>query len=271
MSSEMLNLYTDATLPLNFTGLDRHLLEHYCNRHIDNLGKAFVGMPELVRIFNCDDKSLLRSRRRLVKAGALIPITKGFPGQCSEFAVNRHFLLQHKQVTDGLPVSRNRLPSKPEQVTVETVTSDPTVTDRSPSSYPIQENNKTKKQQEVSSYSSQLLELIPGKYRFSISGTISELLSTLEHKGTSFNAVKEVLPVEGWDSMISPKAVVTQLLRDLVARPPDYSMENKPTWCGKCDEQKRTHEFLVPVPNGNGSMTKSCTDCNPYMMLKKHG
>ena len=71
--------------------------------------------------------------------------------------------------------------------------------------------------------------------------------------------------------MISPKAVVTQLLRDLVARPPDYSMENKPTWCGKCDEQKRTHEFLVPVPNGNGSMTKSCTDCNPYMMLKKHG
>ena len=98
---------------------------------------------------------------------------------------------------DGLPVSRNRLPSKPEQVTVETVTSDPTVTDRSPSSYPIQENNKTKKQQEVSSYSSQLLELIPGKYRFSISGTISELLSTLEHKGTSFNAVKEVLLVEG--------------------------------------------------------------------------
>jgi len=271
MSSELLNLYTDARLPLNFTGLDRHLLQHYCNRHIDNLGKAFIGMPELVRIFNCDDKSLLRSRRRLVKAGALIPITKGFPGQCSEFAVNRQFLLQHRQVADGLPVSRNRLPSKPKQVTVETVTSDPTVTDRSPSSYPIQENKITKKQQGVGSYSSQLLELIPGKYRFAIGGTISELLSMLEHKGTSFKAIKEVLPVEGWDSMISPKAVVTQRLRDLVARPPDYSMENKPTWCGKCDEQKRTHEFLVPVPNGNGSMTKSCTDCNPYMVLKKHG
>jgi hypothetical protein len=226
-------------------------------------------MPELVRIFNCDDKSLLRSRARLVKAGALIQITKGYPGQCAEFVVSKQFLVQHQQVTDGSPVSRNRLPRKPEQVTVKTVTSNPTVTDKSPSSYPIQENNKTKKQQGVSNYSSQLLELIPGKYKFSINGTISELLSTLEHKGTSFKAVKEVLPVEGWDSMISPKAVVTQLLRDLVARPPDYSMDNKPTWCGKCDEQKRTHEYLSPVPFGEGSMTMSCTDCNPFMVLKK--
>jgi len=269
MSSELLNLYTDATLPQDFTGLDRHLLEHYCNRHIDNLGKAFVGMPELVRIFNCDDKSLLRSRRRLIKAGALIPITKGFPGQCSEFAVSRQFLLQHQQVTDGSPVSRNRLPSKPLQVTVKTVTSNPTVTDRSLSSYPIQENNKTKKQQGVSNYSSQLLELIPSKYKFSISGTIFELLSTLEHKGTSFKAIKEVLPLDGWDSMINPKAVVTQLLRDLVVRPPDYSMENKPTWCGKCDEQTRKNNYTSPVPFGDGTMTMSCTDCNPYMVLKK--
>ena len=123
----------------------------------------------------------------------------------------------------------------------------------------------------VSSYSSKLIDLIPGKYRFSINGTISELLSMLEHKGTSFKAIREVLPVEGWDSMINPKAVVTQLLRDLVARPPDYSMENKPTWCGKCNENTRTNEYLVPVPHGNGAMTKSCTSCNPYMLLKKHG
>jgi hypothetical protein len=269
MSSELLNLYTNATLPHDFTGLDRHLLEHYCNRHIDNLGKAFVGMPELVRIFNCDDKSLLRSRRRLIKAGALIPITKGFPGQCSEFAVSKKFLLEHQQVTDGLPVTRNRLPSKPEQVTVETVTSDPTVTDRSPSSYPRLENNKTKTQQ-VSSYSSKLLELIPGQYRFSLNATILDLLSMLEHKGTSFKAVEALLPVEGWDSMNSPKAVVTQLLRDLVARPPDYSMDNKPPWCGKCDEETRKNNYTSPVPFGDGTMTLSCINCNPYMVLKKH-
>lgn len=269
MSSELLNLYTNATLPHNFTGLDRHLLEHYCNRHIDNLGKAFVGMPELVRIFNCEDKSLLRSRRRLVKAGALIPVTKGFPGQCSEFAVSKQFLLQHEQVTKGLPVSRNRLPNKPEQVTVKTVTSDPTVTDRSPSGYPILENNKTKKQQVVNSYSSKLIELIPGNKRFALNDAIKELLSTLERKGTSFNAIRAVLPVDSWGSIDNPKAFVTSVLRDLVTRPPDYSMENKPTWCGKCDEQTRTHYYLVPVPNGDGAMTRSCTDCNPFMVLKK--
>ena len=273
MSSEMLNLYTEATLPLSFTGLDRHLLEHYCNRHIDNLGKAFIGMPELVRIFNNDPKSLLRSRARLVKAGALIPITKGFPGQCSEFAVNKQFLLKHQQVTEELPVSRNRLPSKHQQVTLETITSNPTVTDMSPSSYPILENNKTKKQQEVSSYSSQLLELIPGKYRFSINGTILDLLNSLEHKGTSFNAIREVLPVEGWDSMNHPKAVVTQLLRDLVARPVRYTPESQPPKCANpdCDPVTRKLPYLVEIPSGNGATTMSCLDCNFYFVNKRNG
>ena len=271
MSSELLNLYTAATLPHEFTGLDRHLLEHYCNRQIDNLGKAFIGMPELVRIFNCEDKSILRSRARLVKVGALIPITKGFPGQCSEFAVSKQFLLNHLQVTDGSPVSRNRYPSNLQQVTLETLTSDLPATNKSPSGYPIQEIKKTKKQQVASSYASQLTDIIPGKYRFAFNKTISELLTTLEHKGTSFKAITAILPTDGWDSMISPKAVVTQCLRDLVARPPDYSMENKPNWCGKCDENSRRLDYLVPIPNGNGAVTQSCTDCNPYMVLKKHG
>jgi len=271
MSSELLNLYTNATLPLNFTGLDRHLLEHYCNRHIDNLGKAFVGMPELVRIFNNDPKSLLRSRARLVKAGALIPITKGFPGQCSEFAVSKQFLLQHQQVTEESPVSRNRLLSKPQRVTAEADTSNPTVTDKSPSGYPIQENNKTKKQQEVCSYSSQFLELIPSKYRFSISGSILELLTSLEHKGTTFNAIKEVLPVAGWDSMNNPKAVVTQLLRDLAARPVRYTSERQPPKCANpdCDPVTRTFSYAVEMPGEGKTMT--CPECNHFWVNKRNG
>lgn len=271
MSSELLNLYTNATLPQYFTGLDRHLLEHYCNRHIDDLGKAFPDMKELVRVTGKTKTGVLRSRARLVKDGALVQITKGYPGQQSEFAVSRQYLLQHQQVTDGLPITRNWSPVKPEQVTVKTVTSNPVVLDASPSGYPIQEHNKTKTQQAVSSYSSQLIELIPGNKRFAINDTIKELLSTLEHKGTSFNAIRAVLPVDSWESIDSPKAFVTSLLRDLVTRPPDYSMDNKPTWCGKCDERSRTHEHFVPVPNGNGAMTQSCTNCNPFMVLKKLG
>lgn len=271
MSSELLNLYTNATLPQYFTGLDRHLLEHYCNRHIDDLGKAFPDMKELVRVTGKTKTGVLRSRARLVKDGALIQITKGYPGQQSEFAVSRKYLLEHQQVTDGLPITRNWSPATPKQVTVKTVTSNPVVLDASPSGYPIQEHNKTKTQQAVNSYSSQLIELIPGNKRFAINDTIKELLSTLEHKGTSINAIRAILPVDSWESIDSPKAFVTSVLRDLVTRPPDYSMDNKPTWCGKCDERSRTHEHFVPVPNGNGAMTQSCTDCNPFMVLKKLG
>lgn len=271
MSSKLLNLYTNARLPQNFTGLDRHLLEHYCNRHIDNLGKAFPGMPELVRILDVARESVQRSRARLIKAGALIPITRGFPGQCSEFAVNEKFLLNHQQVTDELPITRNRLPSKPKQVTLKPVTGNSMDTDRSPTSNPIQENNKTRKQQEVSDYWSQLIELVPGKKRFAHTLTILELLSTLKHKGTSFKVIKDAITTTNWDLIGNPKSHVTQLLRDLVARPPVYDMENKPTWCGKCDEHTRRLNEPVAIPNGNGATTFDCITCHPAMVNKSLG
>lgn len=271
MSTKLLNLYTNATLPQNFTGLDRHLLEHYCNRQIDDLGKAFPGMPELVRIFNCDSKSLIRSRRRLIKAGALIPITRGFPGQCSEFAVNEKFLLDHQQVTDELPITRNRLPSNPKQVTLEPVTGNSMDTDRSPTSNPIQENNKTRKQQEVSDYWYQLIELIPGRKRFAHTPTILELLSTLEHKGTSFKVIKDAIETIPWHLVNNPSGWITKLLRDLEARPPVYDMENKPTWCGNCDEPTRLLNEPVVIPNGNGAITRDCITCHPTWVNKRLG
>ena len=180
-------------------------------------------------------------------------------------------LLQHQQVTDGSPVSRNRSPGKHEQVTVKTVTSNPTVTDRSPSSYPIQENNKTKKQQVVSNYSSNLLELIPSNYKFSISGTISELLSTLEHKGTSFKVIKDALAKTNWELIDNPKSFVIQLLRDLETRPPVYDMKHKPKWCGNCDESTRRLNEPVAIPNGNGSITLDCITCHPTWVNKRLG
>jgi hypothetical protein len=271
MSTKLLNLYTNATLPQNFTGLDRHLLEHYCNRQIDDLGKAFPGMPELVRIFNCDSKSLIRSRRRLIKAGALIPITRGFPGQCSEFAVNEKFLLDHQQVTDELPITRNRLPSKPRQVTLKAVTGNSMDTDRSPTSNPIQENNKTIKQQEVSDYWYQLIELIPGNKRFAHTPTILELLSTLKHKGTSFKVIRDAIETIPWGLVNNPSGWITKLLRDLETRPPVYDMENKPTWCGKCDEPTRRLNEPVAIPNGNGSITLDCITCHPTWVNKRLG
>jgi hypothetical protein len=265
MSAELLNLYTNSLLPPEFTPLDRHLLEHYCNRQIDNLGKAFIGMSELVRITGCVHGSVLRSRARLKKAGVLIQVTKGYPGQCSEFRVSKEFLLNHQLVTEGLPVSRNKVTAQSQQITAVELTSNSGETHKSPSSYPIQENNKTKKQQ-GSSYSLQLLEAIPLKYRFAITETIEELLLTLESQGTSFKAIEGALRTADWDGMRSPKAVVTQLLRDLATRVPDYSPENKPKWCGSCNEETRKTDYPSPLPNGNGAITYSCLACDPYMV-----
>ena len=55
------------------------------------------------------------------------------------------------------------------------------------------------------------------------------------------------------------------------AKPPHYSSEVKPKWCGKCDEVSRKLNEWVDVPNGNGSKTQSCLECDPYLVNKANG
>lgn len=273
MSVDLLNLYDTATLPQHFTSLDRHMLEHYCNKHIDALGKAFIPMPDLERIFNCDPKSILRSRARLVTEGALDQVTKGFPGQCSEFAVNRQWLLDHQQVTSQLPVSRNRSPRSNQQVTAQPPTGNPKVTDRSLESYPIQEHKNTKTQQQVG-YSQQLQNLINTRLTrdktFTLTKEQTQLCSELEYKGTSFKAI-----AEAWESVPvaeqnSPGGWLLSVLRKLVACEPDWSMDNLPPKCADQDcGEDRTLSYRYEIPGGKGSTTNQCPVCNPYALRRR--
>lgn len=272
MSVDLLNLYDTATLPQHFTSLDRHMLEHYCNKHIDELGKAFIPMPDLERIFNKHPKSILRSRARLIAEGALIQVTKGFPTQCSEFAVNRQWLV-NRQVTAQLPVSRNRSPRGNQQVTAQPPTGNQQVTNRSLESYPIQEHKKTRKQQGVS-YSQQLQFLIntklPREKTFTLTKEQTQLCSELEYKGTSFKAVAEAWGALPFADQNSPSGWLLTVLRDLVTRESDWSMDNLPPKCADLDcGDDRTLPYRYEIPNGKGATTNQCPKCNPYALRRR--
>ena len=60
-------------------------------------------------------------------------------------------------------------------------------------------------------------------------------------------------------------------LQEKLAKPPRYSSEVKPEWCGNCDEVSRKLDKPVDIPNGNGSATWSCLKCDPYMVNKANG
>lgn len=273
MSVELLNLYEKATLPLHFTGLDRHLLEHYCNKHIDDLGKAILPMKDLVRIFNVSDKSLLRSRKRLIEAGALTQVTKGFPSQASEFSVNREFLIAHQQVTEQLPVSRNKSPLRNQQVTPEKPTGNGTVTNASPTSNPIQEYKNTKLQ--VSSdyvvrFNSLITQKVSAPKQFKADPRIVSVLDSLKAKGFSFNAIASAVEAIGEVGIDNPKVFAYRRLEALLTVQPDWNMtDNKPPHCGECDPVTRQVDYRYEIPsNPRGATVNECPKCNPYALRR---
>jgi len=271
MSVELLNLYEKATLPLHFTGLDRHLLEHYCNKHIDDLGKAILPMKDLVRIFNVSDKSLLRSRKRLIEAGALTQVTKGFPTQASEFSVNREFLIAHQQVTEGLPVSRNKSPQGNRQVAPQYPTGNATVTNASPTSNPIQEYKNTK--QQVSSdfvimFNNFISKELQTTKQFKADPKLVILLDSLKAKGFSFKAIASALEAIGQPTIDNPKVFALKRLETLLEAQPDWNMtDNKPPHCGECDPVTRKLPERYEIrSNPPGLRVSECYRCNPYGM-----
>jgi len=166
-------------------------------------------MKDLVRIFNVSDKSLLRSRKRLIEAGALTQVTKGFPSQASEFSVNREFLLAHQQVTEELPVSRNKSPLRNQQVTVKKPTGILTVTDTSPTSNPIQEYKNTKLQ--VSSdyvvlFNNLVSRELETDKQFRADPKLVKVLDALNDKGFSFKAVASAVEAIGKPGIDNPRS-----------------------------------------------------------------
>jgi hypothetical protein len=274
MSVELLNLYEKATLPLHFTGLDRHLLEHYCNKHIEDLGKAILPMKDLVRIFNVSDKSLLRSRKRLTEAGALTQVTKGFPSQASEFSVNKEFLIAHQQVTEGLPVSRNKSQQGNRQVAPQHPTGNATVTNASPTSNPIQEYKNTK--QQVSSdfvimFNNFISKELQRTKQFKADPKLVILLDSLKAKGFSFKAIASALEAIGKPTIDNPKAFALRRLETLLEAQPDWNMsDKKPPHCGECDPETRKLPYRYEVAsNPPGATSDQCPKCNPYAIQRK--
>jgi hypothetical protein len=96
-----------------------------------------------------------------------------------------------------------------------------------------------------------------------------DLVAQVKHKGTSFKAIEGALDNINWETILVPQSFVISVVKGLLEKEPDWSMDNLPPWCGKCDELKRTTDFRSEIPRGNGATTDQCLDCNPYMMKHK--
>jgi hypothetical protein len=260
MANKHYDEYCEADLP-NLKGLDRQLLGHLCARYNEDITppKAWPPLAELKRITGAHDKSISRSFGRLIKAGWLFRVTKARIGRQAEYAPNMERIREHK-VTHELPID-NR------QVTEKAVTGNPTVLSGSPVSYP--KPNKPNKPTTL--LFNDLRSVIPKDKHFTATPEFLSLLEQLKRHGTSFNDLKADLKVLNWSPIFAPKEFVISLIKEKLAKPPRYSSEVKPKWCGKCDEVSRKLSERVSIPNGNGATTFSCLECDPYMVNKASG
>jgi len=130
-------------------------------------------------------------------------------------------------------------------------------------------NNKSSKEDLFNSS----LSFIPALSRFSIPREVHSLLEELEHRGTTLEAIRADFSQVNWNLIDNPKAFVLGRLRDLVARPVQFTATNRPPKCTNpdCDEATRTLPYPVLVPNGNGQTTRSCLECNHYWVNKRNG
>lgn len=260
MANKHYDEFCDANLP-NLKGLDRQLLGHMCARFNESKTppKAYPPLSELKRITGVADKSISRSLSRLIKAGLLFRVTRARIGWQSEYAPNMARIRELK-VTDELPIDN-------EQVTEKAVIGNPTVLSGSPVSYP--KPNKPIKP--TTQLFIDLLSVIPKDKHFTATSEFLSLLEQLKHYGTSYNDLKAHLKVVNWFGINLPKEFVISLVKEKLSKPPRYSSEVKPEWCGKCDEVSRKLNEPVDIPNGNGSKTIYCLECDPYMVNKASG
>jgi hypothetical protein len=168
--------------------------------------------------------------------------------------------IRERKVTHELPIDN-------EQVTEKAVIGNPTVLSGSPVSYP-KPNQRIKPTTQLFN---DLLSVIPKDKHFTAKPEFLSLLEQLKHYGTSYNDLKAHLKVVNWFGINLPKEFVISLLKEKLSKPPRYSSEVKPEWCGNCDEVSRKLSEWVDVPNGNGSKTQSCLVCNPYLVNKANG
>ena len=106
--------------------------------------------------------------------------------------------------------------------------------------------------------------------RFTVTPDLVRICDNLELKGTSFKAIESELSALGADSIINPKGFVKSRLVALLDRDPDWSSDNKPQWCGSCEEISRQNKYPSEIPGGDGAMTYSCLNCDPFMVSMRN-
>ena len=260
MANKHYDEFCEAFLP-NLKPLDRQLLGHLSARYNETKTppRAYPSLNELKRITGDHEKSISRSFGRLVKQGYIFRITKARKGWQSEWGLNMPLIRTHK-VTDELPIDNK-------QVTEKSVIGNPTVLYGSPESYP----KPIKPIKPTTQLVTDLLSVIPKDKQFTATPEFVSMLEQLKQYGTSYNDLKGDLKVLNWFSIYAPKEFVISLVQKKLSEPPRYSSEVKPEWCGKCDEVSRKLNEPVDIPNGNGSKTIYCLECDPYMVNKANG
>lgn len=260
MANKHYDEFCEAFLP-NLKPLDRQLLGHLSARYNETKSppRAYPSLDELKRITGVHEKSISRSFGRLVKQGYIFRITKARKGWQSEWGLNMPLIRTHK-VTDELPIDNK-------QVTEKSVIGNPTVLYGSPESYP----KPIKPIKPTAQLFEDLLSVIPKDKHFNATPEFVATLEQLKHYGTSYIDLKAHLRGFNWFPIFAPKEFVISLVKEKLAKPPRYSSEVRPKWCGNCDEATRKLSEPVDIPNGNGSVTFSCLKCDPYMVNKASG
>lgn len=289
MSIQLLSLLRTAELPTTLTDLDRLLLMIHADAHQDKLGKAILPIRDLIRQTRRHDKSIIRSRGRLVKIGALIRVTKGYEDQASEYAVSEDFLRSH-QVTAQLPVSRNKKKTGYLEVAPEIPRGNAPDTDKLPDGYPILKDDKTQIRKErsyVISNQQQQAKSAPSEINFDrwnvVTGEISGDVLRSITPGVNYEQLLDECDAKGW----SPSRLRTRLgainfvnagkcggllehvLRDLAGKPAPRKPAGKPPWCKDegCDRETRT--WVEPHQRSDGTLTNNCRKCHPHELRSR--
>jgi hypothetical protein len=226
---------------------------------------CYIGQDSLAKQARLKHDNFTKSLRACTKLGLIDrEQTYARTGVRQCYRVNMPRLLELGRVEHSPPTLINRV----EQSPVVGGTESPTGSNQVD---PYKDNKYYKSSNEDLFNSS--LSFIPASSRFSIPKEVHSLLEELEHRGTTLEAIEAEFSQVNWSKVNSPKVFVLDRLRDLVARPVQFSATNRPPKCAnpECDEETRTLPYPVTVPNGNGQTTRSCLECNHYWVNKRNG
>ena len=254
-------------LPLDITRTGRRLLYHLAYRHNTEKGYSFPGETELAEVLGVTRGTVRKAIRELRELGLIKQLSAGYRNHRAEFVVTVSHL-PIKRVSIATPIKLDKGYSlEPERVLVESKKGIRSEQKGYPQEHPITTLTTINNNQLVD----ELLSVIPKDKQFNVTSEFVAILEQLKHYGTSYNDLKADLKVVNWFSIKLPKEFVISLIKEKLAKPPRYSSEVRPEWCGECDEASRKLSEPVDIPNGNGAKTIYCLECDPYLVNKANG